>query len=106
MALTTTADLGLLTIWGWLRAYHRNRSEFIEIAKIVFRTMNAMSGNPPQLPIDVEPMLADALLCTTLFKKLCVVRRRSFADSRLYPDFALALSRYILDNDWAAIIQP
>jgi hypothetical protein len=106
MPLTTAQDLLILHRWSWLRAYARNKQDFIEIGNIVFQAITATPGNPPPGPSDLEHALAVALQSTGIFKKLCVVRLRSYARSGLYPHFALGLARYMLDNDWAAVTQP
>jgi hypothetical protein len=55
-------------------------------------------------PAHLEQPFATALQATNIFQRLCSTK--PYASPELYPVFALALSRYILDNDWSVISNP
>jgi hypothetical protein len=105
MPLTTALELATLSSWNWLRDYRgRNKTVFIEAAKIVYQSLALYSGGPPSGPDALEQSLVAALMVLNVFKILC--QRKRHANPFLYPVFALALAHYILDNEWQTIIQP
>lgn len=104
MALTTAQDLLTLSSWNWLRDYSKNRQAFIDIGKIVYQSLTAYSPSYPSGPNVLEPPLTAALRVANIFRILC--QSRPFARPSLYPCFASALARYILDNEWAEITHP
>jgi hypothetical protein len=106
MPLTTATESQMLSSWNWLTDYNRrrNRDAFIQVAKIVYQTLTQHGGGPPNGPHSLEQCLVAALLVLNVFKILC--RRKSHANPALYQVFALALTHYILDNEWQTIIQP
>ena len=100
-AFTTALDLATLNHWQLLPRYTRNKTEFVAVGKIVYQALTAYGG-PPSGPIDLEQSLALALQVSNVFKNACP----NHVPPILYPVFALALARYILDNEWIAVSHP
>jgi hypothetical protein len=104
MALTTAQDLATLHSWNFLTDYPRHRAAFLDVAKAAYRALRTFSGAPPSGPIDLEAPLAAALQVTHVFKTLCAAKPH--ARPSLYPVFASALARYILDREWSEVTSP
>ena len=106
MPLTSALDLATLNSWSWIRDYAktRNKTAFIQLGKIVYQVLVNHGGSPPSGPSDVEQSLVAALRISNVFKILCGAKPH--ANPALYPTFASALARYILDSAWHVIIQP
>lgn len=103
MALTTAADLVTLSSRSFLTDYTANKTEFVEVGKIVYQALSTHGGNAP-VPVAMETPLAVALQCMTLFRALCTAKLH--ANPVHYPTFATALVRYMLDNDWSDVSSP
>jgi hypothetical protein len=63
MPLTTALELAILTSWSWLRDYRgRNKTVFIEAAKIVYQSLARYGGGPPSGPNALEQSFVAALM--------------------------------------------
>ena len=103
MALTTAVDLNTLRTRSFLTDYVANQAAFVEVGKIVYQALSDYEGSAPEA-VYMKDSLAVALQCTTLFKTLCAAKLH--ANPIFYPTFAVALARYMLDNDWGNVISP
>jgi hypothetical protein len=105
VALLTSQDLAVLNGWDLLRAYKNNRAAFLSVGKLAYQGLVGVGmGLPPPGPREVEPLLTTALQTARFFKAICYSRK--YASPSLHPTFALALARYMLDNEWADISSP
>lgn len=102
MALLTNQDHQTLSSWNFLTDYRNNRADLLDIARSVFRTVKLIYNSTP-LVVDCEDALTASLLGTSLFTD--ILKRKRHAGPHLYPAFASAMARYLLDNDWSDIIQ-
>jgi hypothetical protein len=92
-------DEAVLESWSILSNYRSNREELLTTAKAVYRTAQCVSEPMSQ---DMEPLLTEALLVSGVFKTICASKRH--ANPALYPAFARALARYMLQQEWDTII--
>jgi hypothetical protein len=104
MALTTPQDRATLRSWNFLKDYRKNRTALVDVAKIVYACLSRHAGSPPNGPNAMESALIAALYAAKVFQGLC--KSKQHANPALYFCFAEALARWVLDNDWAAIIKP
>lgn len=95
-----STDEAILESWSILKDYGFNREELLISARAVYRTLFFFLGEVSQQ--GMEPFLMDALLVTSVFRTICVSKRH--ANPALYPVFAGALARYILQHEWDHII--
>lgn len=100
MALLTSQDLAILSTWSFLRDYARNRDAFLEVGRMAYRILDSLVG-PPHNPSDMELALTQGLWATRIFQILC--QSKAHATFPLHSVFALALARYMLDNEWTEI---
>jgi hypothetical protein len=96
-----STDEAILESWSILKDYGYNRGELLAAARAVYRTLFFFEGEIS--PQGMEPFLIDALLVTSVFRIICVSKRH--ANPALYPVFAGALARYILQHEWDDIIR-
>ena len=95
MNLVTSEDDEILEAWNLKRFYQNNTSALIEIARIVRNVLDAMGA--PTDAANLEPHLTIALQAINIFKSICAYEAPFVAPS-VYPVFARALARYILDQ--------
>ena len=90
-----SVDRAILESWSIVRDYARNRDQLLTLGRAVYRTLQFFGEIAPR---DVEPFLIDALLRAGVFKAVCASKRH--ANPALYPAFAAALARYMLQYEW------
>lgn len=100
MALATSQDIALLSRWSFISAYQKNRQALRAVGVMVCKGLTAAGGTLGG-PTNVEQPLAVALLGSAVFQSLCLSKRH--ASPALHYTFALALARYMLDNDWGVL---
>ena len=94
-------DAALLESWGLLRDYRRNRAKFLELAQIVYRTVEEASGREPS-PEECELVLSVALEASAFWKHLLMTR--SHLRPALYRVMTAAMARHILSTEWDEIV--
>jgi hypothetical protein len=104
MALCTPNDEPTLRTWNVLRDYNRNRVAFIAFGKACYRALLNHGGATVAVPSALERPLQATLEVQTLFKAICATKRH--ATPNMNQVWALALSRYMLDNEWTTLIAP
>jgi hypothetical protein len=100
MALATSQDIDLLRRWSFISAYQKNKPALRAVCVMVFKNLTSI-GVTPNGPSDMERPLTVALLGSAVFKSLCLSKMH--ANPILHPTFAVAMARYMLDNDWAVL---
>jgi hypothetical protein len=93
-----STDVAILESWSILKDYGSNKEKLLEVAKPVYRTLQYFGAPTPQ---EMEPFLIEALLAADVFKAICASKRH--ANPALYPVFAQALARHILQDEWNTI---
>lgn len=102
MALLTPANDQTLRSWSIHNSYSNHRPKLIDVAQIVYQALNIVPGNPPQEQ-QCEAGLKNALLVSGIFGKIIRKHGLLFVRRTYYETIALALARYLLDNEWARI---
>ena len=102
MPLATAQDITTLNSWGFRDSYNKNRNNFIDVVRIVYRTLTEHTGRPPNNPGDIVNILATSLQSSNIFLRM--VSRSPYMSPILYPAIASAMARYILDDAWHTII--
>jgi hypothetical protein len=77
---------------------------FIAFGKASYRTLLTHGGATVAVPAVLERPLQSTLQVESLFKAICAAKRH--ATPNMHAVFALALSRYMLDNEWVTLIAP
>jgi hypothetical protein len=104
VGLTTALDLATLSSLNWLIDYANNKTAFNAVGKVVYQVLMSHSGSAPTGPHMLEQPLMVALQVNNTFKAVCA--SKAHINPIMYPTFALALARYILDNEWTDITSP
>jgi hypothetical protein len=104
MALCTPNDEPTLRSWNVLQDYNSNRVAFIGFGKACYQALLAHGGATVAVPSALERPLQATLEVQTLFKAICAAK--GHATPNMTQVWALALSRYMLDNEWAILITP
>jgi hypothetical protein len=102
MALLTPLDSKTLQNWGLDKDYRYSRLALIQVARIVYQAILG-SLNVHPTPFDCEGGLARALIISTEFNR--ILNRQWHAPPILWPTFAIAMARLLLDNDWLEIVK-
>lgn len=100
MALITPTDMLILQQWSFISAYQKNRQALRDVGITVCKNLASL-GVAANGPSDIERPLAVALLASAVFQSLCLSKMH--ASPVLHHTFALAMARYMLDNDWAVL---
>jgi hypothetical protein len=99
----TAYDESVLKSRNFLTDYANNKEQFVEVGKLVYRTLLTHGGNSPS-QTDMERPLGIALQSANIFKAIC--GGKLHAPPMFYPTFAFALARYIIATAWSDIINP
>jgi hypothetical protein len=94
-----STEVAILESWSILNDYGYNRGELLAAARAVYRTAQYVGEPTTQ---EMEPLLIEALLVSGVFKTICASKRH--ANPALYPVFARALARHMLQSEWDVII--
>jgi len=101
MSLTTPQDEGILKSWSLEKDYANNKDSLLDVGRIVYQALYAFGGEPPPTPEDLEGPLIAALRVNNVFKAICI--SKGHARPALYPVFARAIARHMLDYEWQVI---
>jgi hypothetical protein len=103
MPLLTAAQRSALAAWSFLKDHQARRADLVDVARIVYKTLEAAGGAAPTAA-ECEGPLKVALLGVGVFTRM--LRSKHHAQPALYDPFAEGMARLLLDDDWADIIRP
>ena len=103
MLLLTPTQSATLSSWNFLHDYATHRKDLVDVARIVYKTIEKTLGRAPT-QAQCEGALKASLLGTNPFSG--ILASKHHASPVLHGPFAEAMARYLLDKDWDDIIKP
>jgi hypothetical protein len=104
MSLLTAFDHQLLQSWNFYLDYPAYQPLFLQFARVTYKSMANHGMYPPQ-PAQLERMFRSSLLASQAFANY-MNAKKSHMLSGIWPAFALAVVRFVIDNEWQNIIRP
>ena len=101
MPLLTANDDHLLRSWNFYKDPASYGQDFVRFLQIVYRTMAAQAKNPPNEG-QCEPIMVPTLLADQVFANY-MNNCKAHMLTAVWPKFARAVVRYLLDKEWPAI---
>jgi hypothetical protein len=104
MAFLTATDDQLLKSWNFYADSANDTQFFIDVGKAAYKSMMYHGKHPPQ-PGQLVAIFRISLLASQKFANYMNTKKSHMLPA-IWPVFATAVVRYMLDNQWGAISGP